>query len=219
MIRQLLLYVFLLGACSHIKAQTPEETLNKVKQRLDNILQFTADVRLSLDIDFIRMPDKTVGMIYKKGERVKVSSYEFFIIPKRGLDFSFQELFAYPYVLVDRGKEKVNGIQYLLCNIIPTDPKSDLVMAMLSIDEHNNRIQQAEVNTKKDGTYKMVLHYANANAIVPDKITVGFMVEKLRLPLNFVGKQAEIDKAKLKEAGIKEGRIFLALSNIKMTGK
>ena len=85
-------------------SQTAEEQVLFVKSRLDSIETFQADIKLHVDISFIKMPDKEALAVFKKGEDLVIKSEDFVLIPKRGLDLSFSELFEYPFMVVDRGE-------------------------------------------------------------------------------------------------------------------
>ena len=74
-----------------------------VKKKHESILAFQANVQVHVDVSFITMPDKEVQAVFRKGEELMVTSEDFVLIPKRGLDLSFSELFEYPYMTVDRG--------------------------------------------------------------------------------------------------------------------
>ena len=65
--------------------QTAEAQLSLVKSRLDSIETFLADIKLHVDISFIKMPDKEAQAEFKKGEDVVITSEDFVLIPKRGL--------------------------------------------------------------------------------------------------------------------------------------
>ena len=65
------------------------------------------------------------------------------------------------------------------------------------------------------------MHYQLAPDIFPDRVEVSFEIERIRIPLNFMGKGTQIDKEKLKSEGAKTGKIFMMLSNyqIRYTGR
>ena len=199
-------------------AQTAEEEVLKIKKRLDGIESFAANINLQADISFIQMPDKQAAAVFKKGEPIKISSKDFTLIPKRGLDLSFRELFEYPFITVDRGVVPNNINQLRAVSILPQSDKADFSIATLHLDIKNHRIVWAEINTKKDGTYALQLSYPNAQAILPTQLIISFEVEKIRLPLNFAGKDVEIDRKKMKEDEEKKGSIILDLdySSIKL---
>jgi hypothetical protein len=202
----------------NMNAQVDADLL-KIRQRMDAIEQFTADLKLDVDIDFINMPTKSAGMTYVKGKPIKFSSDDFVMIPKRGLDFTMNMLFAYPFITVDRGTETRSGKSYKVINVIPTDKRADFSIATLLLDTGNMRIAESEINTKKDGTYTIVMKYETEKMVLPNLVEVNFEIERIKIPLNFAGKDATVDKKKMNAQGTKTGKIILRISNYRINRK
>lgn len=196
-----------------LSAQAIDEDLLKVKSRLDSILSFSTQLKLEVDISFINMPVKKAQMFYAKGKKVKFSSDDFVMLPKRGLDFSLNSLLEYSFITVDRGMEQRNGISYKAINIIPTDKRADFSIATILIDTKLRRVMESEINTKKDGAYLLTFLYNSDTKVLPDKVTVNFEIEKIRIPINFMGKDTQLDRKKMKAVGTKTGAIYLTMSN------
>lgn len=210
-----LLRIFLLFFYSTIGfCQTAEEQVSLVKSRLDSVESFMADILLHTDISFIKMPDKQVQAVFNKGEDLMITSESFVLIPKRGLDLSFSELFEYPYMAIDRGRVEGESTSLLAVSILPSDGKADFSIANLHIDPDKNRITWAEINTKKDGTYTLMLTYPDSQAILPTKLDISFEMDRIRIPLNFAGSDVNIDRKKMKETDQKTGRIMLVFKYI-----
>ncbi len=205
---------------SNGNAQGVDPDLLKIKNRMDSVLLFSAAMKLEVDISFINMPTKFAKMSYAKGKPIKFSSDDFVMIPKRGLDFSLSNLFEYPFITVDRGEEKRKGKLYKAINVIPTDKKADFSIATLFLDVVNTRIVESEISTKKDGTYLLEMSYENNSKILPSQVAVSFEMDKIKIPFNFMGKDTDIDRKKMRADGPKSGKIFLTMSNyqIKMNG-
>tara|TARA_R100000479_G_scaffold33554_3_gene14023 strand:- start:108684 stop:109337 length:654 start_codon:yes stop_codon:yes gene_type:complete len=210
MIQRLTLILLFVSSFSSL-AQEQDEDLLRIKERLDTVSAFTADLKLDVDISFINMPQKTATVEFKKGEPMSFSSEDFALIPKRGLDFSFQELFEYPFITVDRGMKTVDGKKLKVVNVIPTDKKADFSIATLFLDLKAKQIAISEISTKKDGTYTLLLDYPDSEAVLPSKVEVQFEMERIRIPLNFMGKEIDVDRKKMRKEEVKTGKIFLTL--------
>ena len=209
MIKKILL-AFVLISYS-LAAQENDADLTYIKKRMDSVKEFTADVKLKVDINFINMPDKTAKIEYKKQQPIKVLSDDFVLIPKRGMDLSFNELFKYDFITVDRGIEKRNGKSYKVLNLIPTDNRSDYSIAKVLIDTINRRIVESDIQTKKDGAYVMKMNFKNQNDILPNNIEVNFEIERVKIPIRYMTKEATVDKQAYKADGIKTGKIYLTI--------
>jgi hypothetical protein len=217
--RYLLLFCLLNISTLSIEAQGIDRDLLKIKQRMDSIEQFSAKLKLDVDISFINMPTKYASMTYIQGKPAKFSSDDFVMIPKRGLDFTLDKIFEYPFITVDRGTETRNGKVYKAVNVIPTDKRADFSIATLLLDTDNIRVAESEISTKKDGTYILVLKYENEKMILPDHIEVSFEIERIKIPFNFMGKGTDIDRKKMRAEGMKTGKIFLQISNYQIKRK
>jgi len=210
MIQRLTLILLFVSSFSSL-AQEQDEDLLRIKERLDTVSAFTADLKLDVDISFINMPQKTATVEFKKGEPMSFSSEDFALIPKRGLDFSFQELFEYPFITVDRGMKTVDGKKLKVVNIIPTDKKADFSIATLYLELNAEQIAISEISTKKDGIYTLLLDYPDSEAVLPSQVEVQFEMERIRIPLNFMGKEIDVDRKKMRKEEVKTGKIFLML--------
>ena len=210
---KLIFTIVILFISTSINAQNIDTDLLKIKQRMDSILQFSAKLKLDVDINFINMPTKYASMNYTKGKPIKFTSSDFVMIPKRGLDFSLNRLFEYSFITVPRGEIIKNGKKYKALNIIPTDEKADFSIALLLIDIPNTRVAETEISTKKEGLYNLILSYENATKILPALVEVNFEIERIKIPINFMGKDTDIDRKKMKADGVKTGKIYLSISN------
>jgi len=196
-----------------ILAQEMDADLMKIKHRMDSIEQFSADLQLDLEAPFINMPTKHASMRYQKGKDTKFSSDDFVVLPKRGLDFAFSELFEHPFITVNRGVEIKNNQEVKVVNVIPTDNRSDMALATLYLDVENERIAGSEITTKKNGTYKLSMQYEKKEAILPDYVEVSFAMEKLKIPLNFMGSDTQIDRKTMRNMDTKTGKVMLQITN------
>ncbi len=196
-------------------AQNSDEDLIHIQQRLDSIQNFTAQMSLELDVRFIEMPTKKATIFYQKDKPLEFDSSEFMMLPKRGLDFTMQELFKYPYLVVDRGESEKNGTSYKQLSIIPQDRRADFAIATLLLDTLQHRIVQSEISTKKHGTYIIDMVYGSEEMILPDSITISFEMEDIKLPIQYLSNKMDmdVDKKSLKSQGINEGRIYLNLTD------
>ncbi|MFD1256381.1 hypothetical protein ACFQ3S_06190 [Mucilaginibacter terrae] len=215
MIRYIVL--FLVASTQLVNAQKVDADLLRIKQRMDSLKQFSATVTLNLDVPFINMPTKKAQISYTKGSRMKFASKDFVMLPKRGLDFSLNGIFKYPFITVDRGPEKRNGRTLKVINVIPTDGKSDLVLVTLYMDTKAVRVVQSEINTRKDGSYTLLMQYATLANILPNYVEASFAIEKLKIPLNFMGKDTKIDRKKMCAIDTKTGKIKMQLNNYKVS--
>ena len=205
--------IFLLFSAQFVQAQQIDQDLLRIKKRMDSVKQFSASLILDLDVPFIKMPTKTAKVNYVIGQKMKFASDDFVMLPKRGLDFSLSEIFKYPFITVDRGSEKRNGRMIKVINIIPTTNQSDLALATIYMDTKAVRVVQSEINTRKEGSYTLMMNYAQLKDILPAYVEATFAIEKLKIPLNFMGKGTSIDRKKMRSMETKTGKIKMRIAN------
>jgi len=207
------LFIFLLFTTQVVFAQQIDRDLLRVKKRMDSVKQFSASLVLDLDVPFIKMPTKTAKITYAIGKKMLFSSKDFVMLPKRGLDFSLSEIFKYPFITVDRGFEKRNGRTLKVINIIPTTNQSDLALATLYMDTKATRVVESEINTRKEGSYTLLMNYAGLKDILPSYVEATFAIERLKIPLNFMGKGTTIDRKKMRSMETKTGKIKMKIKD------
>ena len=218
MIKKLLILLLIFSVqCIHSQEIDPD--LLNIKSRMDSILGFTADLKLEIVRDFINMPIKHAQVNYIKGKPIEFSSDDFMLIPKRGLDFTLNEIFEYPFITVYRGNDIRSGSSVKVINVIPTDDKADFAIATLYLDSDNQRVLGSEINTKKNGSFTATMNYESTKSILPNSVEIGFEMDRVRIPINFMGKETEIDRKQMRGDGVKTGKIFLWFSNFKITAK
>lgn len=110
-------------------------------------------------------------------------------------------------------RETRDGFTYKVINIIPTDKRADFSIATLLIDATRVRIAESEINTKKNGTYILVFKFEKEDLLLPELVDVNFEIERIKIPLNYMGKDTSIDRKKMKEEGTKTGKITLIMTN------
>ena len=75
------------------------------------------------------------------------------------------------------------------------------------------RIVQSEINTRKEGSYTLLMNYALLKDILPSYVEATFAIEKLKIPLNFMGKGTTIDRKKMRSMETKTGKIKMQIRN------
>ena len=130
-----------------ISGQEIDNDLLQIKKRMDSIKSFNANIELNVDISFINMPTKYGKVRYKQGESTKVTSDDFIMLPKRGLDLTLNEIFRHPFITVKMGEEHHKGVLCKVINIIPTSSKANFSIATLFMDTKAKRIMKSEIST------------------------------------------------------------------------
>lgn len=212
--RLCLTFFFLSVSFFSLAQQTAiDQDLLLIKERLDSIVGFTVDMGLEVDVNFISMPKKTGTLIYRKGAPAKISTDDFMLVPKRGLDFTLEQLFEYPFITVLRKTYIKEGDSIKVINAIPNSDKADFSIAELTLNISKRRIQQTKISTLRDGSYDIFLKYPDDTSILPEQIKIQFEVERIRIPLSFLGQDVKVNNKLKRSEDIKKGAILLDLYN------
>ncbi len=190
----------------------PDSLLLKLRQKLELIKDYKADIEIHLDVDFIKMPDKKAKMYYKQPDKLRFISDEFIMLPKRGMGISTRNILKDKYFAVVAGQEIIDGKTHAIVKIIPEGNKSDIVLSTLWIDTDKALVIKVENTTRNSGSYLIQLKYNDPELELPTEIKISFRVKNLKIPLKFIGKNSTIDKNELKKEGTKEGTVSLKLS-------
>lgn len=196
--------------------QDPYEIIQNMKNKMDEIHDYSADVEIEVDVDFIKMPIKHATLFYKKPDKIKFKSDEFIMLPKRGLNSNITELLSEPYTAIYLQEESINNQLFHVIRIVPMGKKPDIILATWWVNSQNFRLAKSESNTRKDGSFTIRFIYNNDEMIMPSEMVFSFEVEKLGIPLKFIGKSSgmEIDKDKMDQ--VSEGRVYIRFSNYKI---
>lgn len=210
-----LLGVVLLSA--GLAAQEVDPGLMQLKERLDSVSRFEANVRMEVDISFVTMPVKYANVVYERGKAIRLTSEDFVMIPKRGLDLTLDELFRYPFMTLNLGMVRVNGRQCEQIKVIPTTEESDYAIATLWVDMEALQILKSRISTKKNGVFDISYQYAGPKELLPSEIRVELAVSGIKIPLRFLGKDTRIDREKQKQQPEEKGAIKIRLTDYRIT--
>jgi hypothetical protein len=194
-------------------AQQVDPGLVRLKDRLDSISGFKASLRMEVDISFVNMPVKHAYVVYEKGAPVRITSEDFVMIPKRGLDLTLNELFKYPFMTLNLGVVSLDGRKCEQIKIIPTTDDSDYSIATLWMDPESLQILKSQISTKKNGVYDIIYGYTGPGELLPSEIRVDLSVSGIKVPLRFLGKDTRIDQDKRKEQEEEKGSIIIQLTD------
>lgn len=215
--RKYLLLFGWLGMGLALQAQQVDPVLSQIKNRLDSITRFEVNMQMEVDIRHVNMPDKSAELTYVKGNSVHIESEDFVLIPKRGLDFGLDELYKYPFMTLNLGQVSFQGRQCELIKVIPTTDASDYSIATLWLDPRAPRVLKSQISTKKNGVFDITYQYGAPADILPAQIRVDFLVNDIRIPLRFLGREAQVDKEQLKSDPGQKGAITLRFSDYRVT--
>ncbi len=209
-------FLFILISLAQAQEADPYAIIDSLKSRVLSVQDYSADIEIEVDVDFINMPVKHATIYYKQPDKIRFKSDEFIMLPKKGFDNQFRKILDEPYNAIYLGREKIDGKDQYVIKIIPMSKKPDIILATWWIDTTNYLITRAESNTRDEGTFVIDFEYSEPKLLLPTQMTVSFEIEKLSIPLKFIGKTAgmEIDKNKMGDK--QEGKVYIRFSNYRV---
>ncbi len=165
-------------------ADTPEEVVRKVKEKLEKVNDYEAQGKMKTNVVFIKAPVATVKVYFKKPNKLRINNEKgISFIPKGSVNINLNTLFlnSEGFDMIDMGSEK--GTSFRIIKLLPKDENSDVVLSTLYIDESKSLIRKAKTTTKDNGTYELELSYGKyAEYGLADKVVFVFNTKEYKLP-------------------------------------
>jgi len=147
MIRAIAL-AFLVAAVSAHAAMDANALLEAMKKRMQSVKKYTADLKLKVDIPFMKVPDADAKLTFKAPNTTKIESKSFAMLPKQGPELNALNILQGGYAAVDMGTETVSGKPLRKVKVLPADEASNIVVATLWIDEASLLARKVTSTTK-----------------------------------------------------------------------
>jgi outer membrane lipoprotein-sorting protein len=215
-----ILYFLLLISIELAFAQNkdPELILEKVKNNFAKIKDYEVDVRIKVDVDFIKVPESEAKIFFRQPSKIQVESEGFALIPREGLDFSPVALLKNEYTSFYIKEEKIDGYNTSVIKVIPLNDASDVILSTLWIDESKKIIRKIESSTKLSGTFAIELKYDDVvlDYPLPVSMIFTFNVDRMNLPKGVSGEFNESSKSKDKKDRTTTGKVYINYSNYKI---
>lgn len=187
-------YSFLIFILSFNAAQAgiednPAPLIDSIKNRMNMVKDYTADIKIKVDVAFIKVPVKEGLLYYKSPDKVKLVNKGFAMLPKKGMGLGVQEVFLKPYTAIWLKREKCNGKMTEVIRIVPSDDQGDVVLATFWIDRKKQLIMKVDAVTRSSGSNTIVFSYpSEPNPFdLPSRLTFKFEVTKNTLPMGVTG--------------------------------
>ena len=207
--------IILVETASFSQNHSPGLLLENLKNKYLLINDYQADIEIKVDVSFINIPVKNARIYYKYPDKYKFDAKGFFMLPKRGLNFSVNELLNYNYTAIHVKDELVDNSLTQVFKIIPLDNEIDIVLMTLWIDTTKLLIRKIETNTKNAGSFVMRLKYNKQNLGLPNQVKVSFNVVPLEIPMSFTGELQKEVKS-LDPNKKTKGHVTISYSNYKI---
>ncbi len=211
---------FLLTGVILAQINKSDEILNKVKENFNKVNDYTVNVNIKVDVNFLKVPESKAKIFYKAPDKIKLKSDGFALLPKEGLNFSPNSFLGGDYTSILDREENVKGNDCYLVKVIPLGDKSDLILTNLWIDKNQYKIRKIESTTKSNGTFSINLNYNDSLKYpLPSSMVFSFNVAKMDLPRGITGDMSEEqnpEKDKQNKSKTTSGKVYVSYSDYKV---
>ena len=202
--------------CLQGGAQDVKLLLQKVKEKYDQVNDYSADAKLKTNVIFIKAPVAKVKIYYKKPDKLRIRNEKgVSFIPKGSVNINMNNVLGLNnYEAIESGVEKISGTVCRVVKIFPLSDEENITRATLYIDEQKLLVMRSVISTRESGTYELLMQYKNYAVYgLPDKVELTFNTKDYKLP-----KGISIDydngsgKEKKENTGPKKGKVEISYS-------
>lgn len=157
----------------------------QLKVKLDKIDDYVADVRVDIDVSFMKVPPLAGKLYFKAPDKMKLERKGgISILPKKNMSFTLNSMFPEGNVtVIDAGTDMLNGEHVRVIKVIPDNDASGIILTKVWIDPVKILALRTETTTRENGTVKMNLEFGKyAQYALPDKVTVYLDVKEFKIP-------------------------------------
>ncbi len=166
------------------KAQTAEELMKKIKEKLDKVNDYEASGQMKMNVPFIKAPVSSIKLYYKKPDKLKINNESgISLIPKGAMNINIGTMIANMAAcdIIDAGKDDKTGLRII--KLLPKDENANIVLSALYIDEKQVLVKKAKTTTKENGTHELEMTYGKYTAYgLADKVIFTFNTKEYKLP-------------------------------------
>ena len=215
--KKFFLVIFFISIQSFGQQRDPDIVLNNLKDKFKEIHDYTADIRIKIDVDFIKAPESEAKLYFKQPDKIHFESENFALLPKEGINFSPMAFLNGNYTAIFEKYDTVNGTKAAVIKVIPLNDKSNVVLTTLWIDQTRDFILKTESTTKTNGTFSLELNYKGSPDTypLPSLMIFSFNIERNKFS-NAMPNNEESAGEKLDEKKSRTGKVYIYYSNYKI---
>lgn len=213
---KIMFFFLLISNLVTAQLKKPEEILKHVVDNFNKVKDYTADINIKVDVEFIKVPEAKAKIFFKQPDKVHLQSDGFAMLPKNGLEFSPSSLLNTEHTAIYENDVLLNGVKTSIVKIIPLGNQGDVILSTLWIDQTKQLIRKVESTTKTDGVFIIDFSYSDDYKYpLPKEIVFSFNTDKMNIPFN-LNEDLSAEKSGKKNSrpgGITKGRVIVKYLN------
>ncbi len=212
------LFLMIIFSMSEFSPQSknPDEILDGVKEAFKKIEDYEVDIRVKIDVDFLKVPDSEARLYFKQPNKIHVESEKFALLPRQGLDFSPLGLLSGKYTALYEQEDTIRNIPTSVVKIIPLGNDGDIILSTFWVDQTRNLIIRVESTKKPTGTFTIDFTYEkyDDHYELPSKMEFTFTVDKMMFPRGMDGQSDDDDSNDKSDSTT--GKVYITYANYKV---
>ncbi len=199
------------------QSKDPDEILEGVKAAFKKIVDYEVDIRVKIDVDFLKVPDSEAKLYFKQPNKIHVESKKFALLPRQGLDFSPLGLLSVKYTALYEQEDTIRNIPTSVVKIIPLGNDGDIILSTFWVDQFRNLIIRLESTKKPTGTFTIDFTYEkyDEHYELPSQMEFTFTVDRMMFPRGMDG-QSDADDDGDKKSDSTTGKVYITYANYKV---
>lgn len=219
--KKIFLIVFFVTLHSFSQSKDPDVILNNVKEKFSKVKDYEVNVRVKVDVDFLKVPVTEAKIYFKEPDKIHFESENFALLPKEGVNFSPMAILKGNYTAMLEKEDTINGIKTVVIKVIPLNEKSNIILTTLWIDQSKDYIMKVESTTKFNGTYSLELNYNKPvdDYPLPNSMIFTFNIDRTNIPRGMYGNTDDKKKENKENKQNKKrttGKVYIYYSNYKV---
>jgi outer membrane lipoprotein-sorting protein len=212
-----LVIIFFISSILYAQTKNADEIINDVKNKFETVKDYQVDLKIEVDMEFLRIPKVSATVYFKQPDKMKMGSKDFAVLPKEGINFSPISMLNGKYTSIFIKEDTLEKHNVDVVKIIPLSDSTKIILTTLWIDSKNNVIRKVETTTKNKGTFIAKLDYNTMIKFgLPSEMNFIFNVEDPKLPEMMEMETGGIKKPLGKVSKNLSGKIKVIYSNYKV---
>lgn len=186
-IRKIALLVFFLLPYSWAIGQSlsAQDLFVKMRGKLQAVNDYTAAIKMKVDISFLRMPVIRGTLYFKTPDKIRLErNGGISILPKKNISLTLNNLVpSGNATVIDAGTDVIAGKPVRIIKVIPDNDETGIVLTKIWVDENRLLALRTETTTRDNGTVKMDLRFGKyVSWALPDEVTFVVDVKEFKVP-------------------------------------
>lgn len=213
---KLIFCILLITNLVFAQSKDPDQILKNVVDNFSRVQDYTVNVNIRVDVEFIKVPETKAKIYFKQPDKVHLESDGFAMLPKSGMEFSPSALINKEHTAIYEKDVMLNGINTSLVKVIPLGDQGDVILSSIWVDQAKQVIMKVESTTKTNGTFTIDFSYdKDFTYPLPKEIIFSFNVDKMNIPATISGETTTENpkKKKGRSDSVTKGKVIVKYNN------